>query len=150
MLVRRRAAAEVGFLDPRFFVYSDETDFCKRLSDAGWRTLLVPAARALHHEQLATDPVASRRRIVEFHRNRDRYMQKHHSRAAAAAVRLLTAWTYLLRAAAALALPRHDPARYLLHARQALFPGRGEGIREAAENYNRTRAAPSGTAKTPS
>ena len=25
-----------------FFVYSDETDFCKRLGDAGWRILYVP------------------------------------------------------------------------------------------------------------
>jgi GT2 family glycosyltransferase len=147
MLVRREAAVEVGFLDPRFFVYSDETDFCKRLGDAGWATLLVPAARAIHHEQLSTDPVAAERRIVEFHRNRDRYMRKHHSRGAAGAVRFLTAWTYLARAAAALVVPGHDPRRYLLHARQALRPGRGEGIREAAENYNRMRGAPSGTPK---
>ncbi len=115
---------------------------------AGWRTLLVPAARAIHHEQLATDPAAGERRIVEFHRNRDRYMRKHHSRAAAAAVRALTAWAYLLRAFAALLLPSHEPKRYLLHARRALRPARGEGIREAAENYNRMRAARSGTAKT--
>src|SRR5205814_7060696 len=27
MLVRRSAAEQVGYLDPRFFVYSDETDF---------------------------------------------------------------------------------------------------------------------------
>jgi GT2 family glycosyltransferase len=147
MLVRRRASEQIGFLDPQFFVYSDETDFCKRLGDAGWRTLLVPAAQAIHHEQLATDPAAGERRIVEFHRNRDRYMRKHHSRAAAAAVRALTAWTYALRAIAALVLPGHVPKRYLLHARQALNPARGEGIREAAENYNRMRAGPSGTAK---
>ena len=74
-------------------------------------------------------------------------MLKHHSRAAAWAVRVLTAWTYLWRAAAAVALPGHDPHRYLLHARQALLPWRGEGIREAAENHNRMRAAASGTAK---
>ena len=34
-------------------------------------------------------------------------------------------------------LPGHDAARYRLHAVQALLPGRGEGIREAAEEYNR-------------
>ena len=147
MLVRREAAEQVDFLDPQFFVYSDETDFCKRLGDAGWRVLLVPAARAIHHEQLSSDAVAARRRIVEFHRNRDRYMRKHHSRAAAAAVRVLTAWAYLVRAAGAVVLPGHDAGRYLLHARQALRPARGEGIREAAENYNRMRGAPSGTAK---
>jgi GT2 family glycosyltransferase len=146
MLVRRQAAAQVGYLDPQFFVYSDETDFCKRLKDAGWHTLLVPEATAIHHEQLSTDLEAASRRIVEFHRNRDRYMRKHHSRAAAATVRVLTAWTYAARALAALILPGHDPRRYLLHARQALQPARGEGIREAAENYNRMRGAPSGTA----
>ena len=146
MLVRRDASEEIGFLDPQFFVYSDETDFCKRLGDAGWRTLLVPSAQAIHHEQLSTDRSAAERRIVEFHRNRDRYMRKHHGRAAALAVRVLTAWTYLVRALAATALPGHDARRYLLHARQALRPGRGEGIREAAENYNRMHS-PSGTAK---
>jgi N-acetylglucosaminyl-diphospho-decaprenol L-rhamnosyltransferase len=137
MLVRRSAAEEVGHLDPAFFVYSDETDFEKRLRDAGWRILLVPEARAIHHEQLSTDLQAAERRIVEFHRNRDLYMRKHHSRAAAAAVRALTAWPYLLRALAALVLPGHDSRRYLLHARQALNPRRGEGIREAAEERNR-------------
>jgi GT2 family glycosyltransferase len=141
MLVRRAAAAEVGGLDPDFFVYSDETDLCKRLHDRGWRVLYVPAARALHHEQLATDRAAAERRIVEFHRGRERYMRKHHSRAAALAVRALTAWAYLVRAAAALALPGHDAARYRLHARQALRPWRGEGIREAAEKYNRALSA---------
>jgi N-acetylglucosaminyl-diphospho-decaprenol L-rhamnosyltransferase len=137
MLVRREAAAEIGYLDPQFFVYSDETDFEKRLRDAGWRILLVPEARAIHHEQLATDLAAAEPRIVEFHRNRDRYMRKHHGPARAALVRVLTAWPYLLRALAALVLPGHDARRYWLHARQALRPGRGAGIREAAEEHNR-------------
>jgi outer membrane protein assembly factor BamB/GT2 family glycosyltransferase len=84
MLVRRAAAEQVGWLDSAFFVYSDETDFCKRLRDAGWRILWVPAAQALHHDQLASDATGAARRIVEFQRNRDRYMRKHHSPAAAA------------------------------------------------------------------
>jgi GT2 family glycosyltransferase len=143
LIVRRTAAAEVGFLDPDFFVYSDETDFCKRLQDAGWRVLWVPEAQAVHHHQLTSDRDGSRRRVVELHRNRDRYMRKHHSPAAAATVRFLDAWTYLARSLAALVLPGHDPRLYLLHARQALFPQRGEGLREAAESYNRRHLASS-------
>jgi len=139
MLVRRAAAEQIGHLDPAFFVYSDETDFCKRLGDAGWSTLYEPAARAIHREQLSTDLATARPRIVEFHRNRDRYMRKHHSALAATVVRVLTAWTYLLRAVAAVFLSGHDPARHLLHARQALTPARGEGIRELAEARNRSR-----------
>jgi GT2 family glycosyltransferase len=135
LLVRRSAAAEIGWMDPDFFVYSDETDFCKRLGDAGWHTLHVPAALAIHYEQLANDRSAGSRRVVEFHRNRDLYMRKHHGRLAAAAVRALTAFSYLPRALAALVLPGHDPGWYWLHARKALRPT-GEGLREAAEAYN--------------
>ena len=143
MLVRRDAAEDVGYLDPDFFVYSDETDFCKRLHDAGWRILHVPAARAVHHDQLSTDAPSARRRIVEFHRGRDRYLRKHLSAPQRFVVRVLGAWFYFVRALAALALPGHDPARYLLQAGQELRPSRGAGIREAAEEYNRrARIAP--------
>jgi N-acetylglucosaminyl-diphospho-decaprenol L-rhamnosyltransferase len=136
MLVRREAAEAVGFLDPAFFVYSDETDFCKRLGDAGWQTLYVPGARAIHHEQLASGGAAAGRRIVEFHRNRDLYMRKHHRRWQAIGVRVLTASGYLLRAIGASFMGAHSAKRYLFHARQALFPARGEGIREHAQRYN--------------
>jgi GT2 family glycosyltransferase len=130
LLVRREAAAAVGYLDPDFFVYYDECDFCKRLADAGWHTLFVPAAEAVHHDQLSTDLAAGLPRIVEFHRNRDRYMRKHHSRPAALAVRFLTAWSYALRGVAAAVLPRHPSRIYWAHARQALSPYRGSGIRD--------------------
>lgn len=136
LLVRREAAAQVGYLDPDFFVYSDEVDFAKRLRNAGWRSLYVPGAAAIHHEQLSTDSV-SEPRIVEMARNRDLYMRKHHSPAAALSVRLLTAWTYSLRALAALVLPGHSAKRYWRHVTATLLPTRGEGLREAAERYNR-------------
>jgi hypothetical protein len=133
LMVRREAAAEVGYLDPAFFVYYDECDFCKRLAEAGRRTLFVPAAEAVHHDQLSTDLAAGLPRIVEFHRNRDLYMRKHHSRRAALAVRLLTAWSYALRALAALLAPGRSPRIMWAHARQALRPGLGESIRDRVE-----------------
>ncbi len=139
LLVRRAAAAEVGYLDPDFFVYSDEVDFAKRLNDAGWHSLYVPAAVAIHHEQLSTGSVPERR-IVELARGRDLYMHKHHSRVAAFAVRVLTAWPYALRALAALVLPGHSPRRYWRHATATLWPRRGAGLREAAAEYNRAGA----------
>lgn len=136
LLVRREAAAQVGYLDPRFFVYSDEVDFAKRLADAGWHSVYVPGAVAVHHEQLSTSDVPERR-IVEFSRNRDLYMRKHHSGAAALAVRLLTAVFYAERALLARVLPGHSPRRYWRHVTATLWPSRGEGLREAAAEYNR-------------
>jgi GT2 family glycosyltransferase len=132
LLVRREAAAAVGHLDPEFFVYYDECDFCKRLADAGWHTLLVPAAEAVHHDQLSTDLAVGLPRIVEFHRNRDLYMRKHHRGAAALAVRVLTAWSYAVRALAAAVLPDQPARIYWTHARRALFPRRGESVRDRA------------------
>ncbi len=132
LLVRREAAAGVGYMDPAFFVYYDECDFARRLADAGWRSLYVPAAKAIHHDQLSTDLSKGLPRIVEFHRNRDLYMRKHHGRAAALAVRFLTAWSYAVRAAAATVLPRQPAQIYWAHARQALWPGSGESIRDQA------------------
>jgi N-acetylglucosaminyl-diphospho-decaprenol L-rhamnosyltransferase len=140
LLVRTEAAKQVGYLDPAFFVYSDEVDFAKRLRDAGWRSLWVPTAVAIHHEQLSTDTVPERR-IVEMARNRDLYMRKHHTRAAARAVRWLTAWAYAERTLAALAIPGHSPRRYWRHVTATLHPERGEGLREAAAAYNRMSAS---------
>ncbi|MBA3808882.1 MAG: glycosyltransferase [Solirubrobacterales bacterium] len=136
LLVRREAAAAVGYLDGDFFVYSDEVDFARRLRDAGWRSLWVPEAVAVHHEQLSTDLIGEPR-IVELARGRELYMRKHHGLAARLAVRLLTAWPYALRALAALVLPGHSPQRYWRHVTATLRPRRGEGLREAAARYNR-------------
>jgi N-acetylglucosaminyl-diphospho-decaprenol L-rhamnosyltransferase len=135
LLVRREAAEQVDYLDPDFFVYSDEVDFARRLRDADWRSVYVPAAVAVHHEQLSSDAVPERR-IVELARNRELYMRKHHSAAAARAVRWLTAWSYAVRALAALAVPGRPARRYWLHVTATLHPGRGEGLREAAAQYN--------------
>jgi len=132
LLVRREAAAAIGYMDPEFFVYYDECDFAKRLSEAGWHSLFVPGAEAVHHDQLSTDLAVGLPRIVEFHRNRDLYMRKHHGSAAAFAVRVLTAWAYALRALAAIVLPKRPAKAYWAHARQALFPSGGESIRDQA------------------
>jgi N-acetylglucosaminyl-diphospho-decaprenol L-rhamnosyltransferase len=139
LLVRREAAEAVGWMDGAFFVYSDEVDFQKRLADAGWHALYVPAAVAIHHEQLSTD-VVPERRIVELARGRDRYMRKHGGSLAALAVRWLIAWSYAVRAIVALALRRPEWHRYRRDVTATLWPARGEGLREAAEARNAARA----------
>ncbi len=138
LMVRREAAAAVGYMDPAFFVYYDECDFARRLREAGRHSLFVPGAAAVHHDQLSTDLARGLPRIVEFHRNRDLYMRKHHGWGAALAVRLLTAWSYALRAVAATFLPGQPAAIYRAHARQALFPGRGESLRDRAGSTGRS------------
>jgi N-acetylglucosaminyl-diphospho-decaprenol L-rhamnosyltransferase len=49
MLVRREAIESAGFLDERFFMYSDETDFCRRIKTAGWEVRHLPLMTIVHH-----------------------------------------------------------------------------------------------------
>lgn len=46
LLVRRSAYEAVGGFDPRFFVYFEDADLCRKLADAGGNLALVPAAIA--------------------------------------------------------------------------------------------------------
>lgn len=48
MLVRRAAIAEVGSLDEAFFLFSEETDWCYRFRQAGWKVLFYPGAECVH------------------------------------------------------------------------------------------------------
>ena len=138
LLVRREAAEQVGYLDGDFFVYSDEVDFARRLRDAGWRSLYVPGAsrrapRAARRPARCPSGGSSSCRATAICT-----CESTTRRAAARAVRWLTAWTYALRALAALVLPGHSPRRYWRHVTATLRPERGEGLREAADAYNAT------------
>jgi N-acetylglucosaminyl-diphospho-decaprenol L-rhamnosyltransferase len=48
MLVRRQAVEEVGYLDEDYFLFSEETDWCFRFREAGWRVLFYPDAECVH------------------------------------------------------------------------------------------------------
>lgn len=71
-----RARASVGFLDERFFFFMEETDWCKRIRDAGGHVLLVPGAEVMHMQGESANrrPVRAR---VQFYSSRYRYFRKH-------------------------------------------------------------------------
>lgn len=47
-LVRREAIDEVGELDERFFLFSEEVDWCYRFRRAGWKVIFAPTAEVVH------------------------------------------------------------------------------------------------------
>jgi N-acetylglucosaminyl-diphospho-decaprenol L-rhamnosyltransferase len=49
MLARREAIESGGFMDERFFLYAEETDFCLRIKRAGWTIRHLPALTIVHH-----------------------------------------------------------------------------------------------------
>jgi len=46
--LRREVIKQIGLLDPRFFIYYEESDWCVRARKHGWRILYVPRARLWH------------------------------------------------------------------------------------------------------
>ncbi len=48
MIVRRAAIDRVGVCDERYFLYSEDQDWCCRMWQGGWRVCYVPKARAIH------------------------------------------------------------------------------------------------------
>lgn len=76
LFARRAVYEQIGGLDERFFMYSEELDWCKRTKDAGWRVVYFPNARVLHHEAKSSDQVRAQRDIY-FHSSKVRYFKKH-------------------------------------------------------------------------
>lgn len=50
MFIRKEALSQTGIFDTDFFLYFEETELSKRISRAGYRSVLIPSVRILHHE----------------------------------------------------------------------------------------------------
>lgn len=49
LLVRRSIIETVGPLDESFFFFGEETDWCRRMRDAGWTLNFAPVGEIIHH-----------------------------------------------------------------------------------------------------
>jgi N-acetylglucosaminyl-diphospho-decaprenol L-rhamnosyltransferase len=98
LLLRRRAFHEVGALDERFFMYSEELDWCYRARELGWKVVYFPAARVIHHAGKSSEQVLSVRHI-EFQRSKVLFFSKHHGRWRGEVLRLFLLGTYAWQAA---------------------------------------------------
>jgi GT2 family glycosyltransferase len=51
MLINRSAWDDVGPLDERYFLFLEETEWCRRAKARGWRVVYYPHAAIVHHGQ---------------------------------------------------------------------------------------------------
>ncbi len=80
VMFSRECYEAVGRWDESFFLYSEETDFCLRARDAGWRTRFVPEAVVVHHEGGSGRSDATHQMLIL---NRVRLYARRHSSVAA-------------------------------------------------------------------
>ncbi|MBS1722068.1 MAG: glycosyltransferase family 2 protein [Armatimonadetes bacterium] len=76
MFIRSEVVEAIGGLDPEYFMYCEDTDFCKRTWEAGYSVVYLPSAVITHAIGRSTDRVANKM-IVRFHRSMLRYYRKH-------------------------------------------------------------------------
>ncbi len=116
LMARREAIERVGPMDERFFMYSEELDWCRRFREAGWRVVYLPTAQILHHEGKSSEQVLSARHI-HFQTSKVRYFRKYHGHVAAEALRLFLLGNYVWQ----LGL---EGAKWLVGHRRSLRAGR--------------------------
>jgi GT2 family glycosyltransferase len=77
LLVRRADAEAVGLLDERFFMYTEDVDFCAALRARGRRILFTPEAEIVHlrGRSAAAAPAATR---AAYRRSHLAFYEKHH------------------------------------------------------------------------
>jgi GT2 family glycosyltransferase len=76
-VARREAVREVGPLDERFFLYSEDVDWCMRIHAAGWDVRFCPEAEAVH-VRAASSSAAPERFAVELQRASLQLYRKHY------------------------------------------------------------------------
>jgi GT2 family glycosyltransferase len=77
MLLRRKAAQEVGGFDEAYFMYVEDVDICWRLREAGHRVVYNPAMRLLHHIG-RTSSQQSARMLYHHHRSMFIFFRKRY------------------------------------------------------------------------
>jgi GT2 family glycosyltransferase len=96
MLVRREAIERVGLFDEDFFLYAEETDWCKRFQNAGWHVGFTPSAIVTHLNG-ASGKAQADRVFTEFHRGQERFVRKHYCAAGLFWYRLMVVCGALIR-----------------------------------------------------
>jgi GT2 family glycosyltransferase len=98
MLVPRAVLNAVGPLDPAFFVYAEEADWCRRIRKAGYTCVFAPVAQILHLDGGGKSTVQIKSKMhVQMQKSHLIYARKHHGAVGCVAVKTLFVTSAALR-----------------------------------------------------
>lgn len=108
-VARCEAVRDVGLLDERFFLYSEDVDWCMRFHAAGWDVRFYPGAEAVH-VRAASSSAAPERFVVELQRASLQLYRKHYNGPAFTAMVALAFIYHVVRLVARLTLYLFRPS----------------------------------------
>ena len=96
LIARSEAVRDVGLMDDRFFLYSEETDWCYRCRRSGWDVRHLPVMDVIHHRSLSYPPHL----LAQLSHSRILFARKHFGTARATLMRAAVALRHLVRSSA--------------------------------------------------
>lgn len=100
MFIRRETWEQVGDFDERFFAYQEDSDYCRRARQKGWKIMYVPISHIIHYGGEGGSKAQPIKSIYQWHRSYFLYYRKHFAKGHF----FLFNWFYYLLMAAKLAM----------------------------------------------
>jgi len=80
MLVDQELINDIGYFDERFFAYQEDSDYCLRAINSGWKVYYNPNSMVIHKGGHGGSNSVPFRSIFEWHRSYILYYFKHFSK----------------------------------------------------------------------
>ncbi|MGR3317858.1 MAG: glycosyltransferase family 2 protein, partial [Candidatus Anammoxibacter sp.] len=77
LMVRKEVVEQIGYMDDGYFFFLEETDWCFRMRNAGWKVYHIPDVKIVHLHGESTKkklPVAT---WIEYYRSNYRFFRKN-------------------------------------------------------------------------
>jgi hypothetical protein len=98
LLLRREALDQVGLLDDRYFMYTEEVDLCYRLQKGGWGLYWVPQSTVIHYGGQSTRQIATKMFLC-LYQSKLFFFRKHYGWSAAQVYKIILLSAALVRLA---------------------------------------------------
>ena len=118
LLLRRTTLDQVGMLDERYFMYSEEVDLCYRLRKGGWGLFWIPQARVVHFGGQSTRQ-ASSEMFLRLYEAKLTYFRKNHGNFKAQLYKFMIMLATLSRLLSTSLIWLEEPRQRKLHLAQA-------------------------------
>jgi len=79
MVLKQSVINSIGYLDERYFAYQEDSDYCLRAINDGWKIYYDPRGVVIHHGGVGGAHSVPLQAIFEWHRSYYRYYKKHFS-----------------------------------------------------------------------
>lgn len=97
LMIRRSILPQIGLMDERYFMYTEEVDWCYRARRAGWKVCYLPGSEVIHFGGQSSKRAVTQMKF-ELYRSKLRFFRKHYGRLAAVTLGLGLQFIFLGKA----------------------------------------------------